>query len=82
MTMDVDRQSFLSSFVLLRRSDSVWEACASPVPTCVKREVPMQRFNHQEFLGLHHPYSPLLSVEGDAIINHAHHQECPGDVHG
>jgi len=35
----------------------------------------MQRFNHQEFLGLHHPYSPLLSVEEDAMINHAHHQD-------
>jgi len=27
----------------------------------------MQRFNHQEFLGLHRPYSPLLSVEEDDI---------------
>ena len=68
MTMDVDGQSFLSSFVPLRRSDSVWEACASPVAACIKREVPMQRFNHQEFLGLHHPYSPLLSVEEDAHL--------------
>jgi hypothetical protein len=64
--MDVDGQSFLSSFVPLRRSDSVWEACALPVLACVER-VPMQRFNHQELLGLHRPYSPLLSVEEDDI---------------
>jgi hypothetical protein len=65
--MDVDGQSFLSSFVPLRRSDSVWEACASPVPACVER-VPMQSFNHQEFLGPHRPYSPPLSdVEEDDI---------------
>ena len=43
--------------------------------TCLK-EVPMQRFNHQEFLGLHRPYSPLLSVKEDDIEHMLWHLPC------
>ena len=57
-------------------TDSVWEACSSPVPACVER-VPMQRFNHQELLGPHRPYSPLLpDVEEDDIEHMLWHLPC------
>ncbi|KAG0698642.1 hypothetical protein DFH29DRAFT_810112, partial [Suillus ampliporus] len=56
-----------NAFIPLQRKWHVWRSCIMPVPSD-SGQVPVHTFNHEEFYGSSHPYSPPLSdIEEDKV---------------